>query len=111
MLQQYPHLAAGSRNWKTYSTPPGLRAQINVARAEDGGSGSGSGFTARLLPISWLFRETLSHTLSHLHQQISIPRPQGGNWSKMRHNTTNADIKGPLHSGQEAKVTARDKTA
>ena len=52
MLQQYPHLAAGSRNWKTYSTPPGLRAQINVARAEDGGSGSGSGFTARLLPIS-----------------------------------------------------------
>lgn len=53
-----------------------LGARINVTRAEDGGSGSGSGFTVRLLPISWLFRETLSHTLSHLHQQISIPRPQ-----------------------------------
>ena len=53
-----------------------LRARINVTRVEDGGSGSGSGFTVRLLPISWLFRETLSHTLSHLHQQISIPRPQ-----------------------------------
>ena len=40
-------------------------------------------FTTRLLPISWLFRETLSHTLSHLHQQISISASRGGNCSKM----------------------------
>ena len=71
----------------------------------------------RLLPISWLFRETLSHTLSHLHQQISIPRPQEEIGLKWGHNTTNTDIKGPLplHSEeeklQEAKVMTKSKTA
>ena len=98
-MQQYPHLSDGPRLCRDCRSPGKCCERMAAP-------GSGSGFTVRLLPISWLFRETLSHTLSHLHQQISIPRPPGGNWSKMGHNTTNADIKGPLPSEQEAKVTA-----
>ena len=42
-----------------------------------------AGFTTRLLPISWLFWDTLSHTLSYYQQQFSITGSWIGNGSEM----------------------------
>ena len=77
---------------------------------EDVGGGSGSSFTVRLLPISWLFRETLSHTLSHLHQQISIPRPQeeiGLGWAITQQMLTSRGRYTLLEEKHEAKVMTK----
>ena len=70
-----------------------------ICKVWDGGSGRrnlpeapGSGrqapncFTTRLLPISWLFRETLSYTFRHLHHQNPNPA-SAGNWSKLLFNS------------------------
>ena len=74
-----------------------------MLREEDGGSGSGftAPFTAHFLIVQ---RDIVPH-FEPLTPADFNPSASGGNWSGMPHNTTNADIKRPLHSRHEAKVT------